>query len=47
MNNELQELLVRIIKAVIVAIPIWEVIVLVFMTFVFRKNIKKWWKGRK
>ncbi|WP_195936138.1 hypothetical protein [Lactococcus lactis] len=47
MNNELQELLIRIIKAAMIAIPIWGLIIIVFIIFIFKNDIKKWWRNRK
>ena len=40
MNNELQELIIRIIKAAMIAIPIWGLIIMVFIIFVFKNDIK-------
>lgn len=47
MSNELQELLIRIIKVAMIAIPIWGLIIMAFIIFIFKNDIKKWWRNRK
>ena len=47
MNNELQELLIQIIKAAMIVLPIWGLIITAFILFVFKDDIKKWWRNRK
>ncbi|WP_187230073.1 MULTISPECIES: hypothetical protein [unclassified Lactococcus] len=47
MNNELQDLIIRILKVLVITAPIWAILVIAFVIFLFKKEFKDWWKDRK